>query len=149
MRLVTLFSCAMRTSARVSLGRAGTAVTGSRVQELAADAPVQSDPPGNGVDIGVHGFAQGRHLVDETDLGGQERVGRVLDQLGAFKIGHHHGRLDEVEGLVQLAQRLLRPLRLDADDDPVRPHEVRQRRAFAQKLGVGGDIESRLRDFLP
>ena len=103
--------------------------------------PSSPDPPGHRVDVGVHRFAQGRHLIDETDLRGQERVGRVLDQFGALQTGHHHGRLDKVERPVQLAQDLLRPLRLDADDHPVRPHEIRQCRAFAQKLGVGGHIK--------
>jgi hypothetical protein len=32
--------------------------------------------------------------------------------------------------------------RLDADDHPVGAHEVVDRRAFAQELGVRGDVES-------
>ena len=48
--------------------------------------PSASDSCG---DVRVHHLAHLGHRVDERDLGGQERVGRDLDQLGGGEVGHH------------------------------------------------------------
>ncbi len=65
------------------LGEARAAVTGARVQKLAADAPVEPDAARDIVHVRAHLLAEIGDLVDEGDLGREERVGRVLDQLRA------------------------------------------------------------------
>ena len=63
------------------LGKAGTSVAGTGVQEFGADPLVQTDPPRDLLHIGSDGLAQVRHLVDEGDLHRQEGVGGIFDQL--------------------------------------------------------------------
>ena len=71
------------------LGEARAAEARARMQELGADPRVESHSAGHGLDIGTEPLAEMCHLVDEGDLGGQEAVGGVLDQLGALHVGDH------------------------------------------------------------
>ena len=88
---------------------------------------------------------QVRQLVHEADAGGQHRVGRVLGQLGRLQVHGEHALLHAIEGRVQPLQQVPGTLagrpRLRADDDAVGPHEVVDRRAFLQELGIGRDRE--------
>ncbi len=86
-------------------------------------------------------LAQVRHLVDEGDLHGEERVGRVLDQLRRPARGEQHRRLVEEERAVEPAHHFARFLAVRADDDAVRPLEVADGGAFAQEFRVGDDRE--------
>ena len=54
------------------------------MQEFAADAAIQPDAARHILHIGADLLAEIGHLVDEGDLGGEKRVGRVFDQLAAF-----------------------------------------------------------------
>ena len=64
------------------LGEAGAAVARAGVEELAADAVVEADAARHLLHVGAGLLAQVGDLVDEGDLGGEEGVGRVLDELG-------------------------------------------------------------------
>ena len=52
------------------------------MQELPADAAVEADAAGDVLHVGADRLAEIGHLVDEGDLGREEGVGGVLDQLG-------------------------------------------------------------------
>ena len=52
------------------------------MQELRADAVVEPDAARDILHVGADLFAQIRDLVDEGDLGGEKRIGRVFDQFG-------------------------------------------------------------------
>ena len=111
------------------------------MEELAADPAVEPDAAGDVVDVGADLLAEIGDLVDEGDLGREEAVGGVLDQLGGPDAGEDDRRLDQEERPVELAHHLAGPLAAGADHHPVRPHEINDRRAFAQELRVRGDVE--------
>ena len=60
------------------------------LEELLADALVVADAEDHRVDVGADGLADGGDGVDEADLGGQERVARVLDGFGRGRVGDDH-----------------------------------------------------------
>jgi UDP-glucose-4-epimerase GalE len=106
------------------------------MQKLAADAAVEPDAAGDILDVGAQSLAQIGDLVDEGDLSGEKGVGRVFDQSGGDDVGEQHRRLDQIERPVELAQHDPR--------HPVGAHEIGNRRALAQKLRVGGDLDPAL-----
>ncbi len=75
---------------------------------------------------------------------GQHRVRRVLGQLGGTDVHEEHPLVAAHERGVDGAQLRDRALVVGADDDAVRPHEVLDRRAFLQELGVARDGEGHL-----
>ena len=91
------------------LGKAGAAVADAGLQEVRPDAVVEPHAVGHGAHVGAHVLADVGDLVDERDLGGQERVGGVLDHLGGGHGGAHDGRLDAgVEALDRRRRRASR-----------------------------------------
>ena len=90
-------------------------------------------------------LAQVRDLVDEGDLGGQEGVGGVFDQLGGAPRGEQQRRLVEVERAVELGHHVAGAGVLGADDDAVRPLEIGDGRALAQEFRVRDDGEVAIR----
>ena len=83
--------------------------------------------------VGVHRFAQVGDRVDERDLGGEERVRRVLDHLGRRRVGHEDRRLHvAVEvGDAHRDRGVVAP-----DHDAAGVQEVAHRVALAEELGV-------------
>ncbi|CAO4144681.1 hypothetical protein LPLAFNJD_LOCUS1752 [Methylorubrum aminovorans] len=111
------------------------------MQELRADAVVETDAAGDLLHVGTDLLAEIRDLVDEGDLGGEEGVGGVLGQLGRAPPGEQDRRLVEVERAVDLLHDGGGAGILGADDDAVGPLEVADGRALAQEFGVGGDAD--------
>ncbi len=93
-------------------------------------------------DVGAGGLAQLGHRVDERDLGGEEGVGRRLDQLGGGEVGDQEGRALGDRTGVDLAQQLLGALRRGADDEPVGAQGVLDREALAEELRVPGELDA-------
>ncbi len=87
-------------------------------------------------DVRADRLAQPCHRVDEGELGGEERVRGVLDELGGRRVGDHRRR-------ARVAEQLGHPDRsltvVGADDDAVGVERVRDRGALAEELGVGDD----------
>ena len=93
----------------------------------------------DGAHVGAHLLADVGDLVDERDLGGQERVGGVLDHLRRGDARAHHVGVDTaVERLDRRAVLVAEA----ADDDAVWLEEVLDGGALAQELRVGrvGDV---------
>jgi hypothetical protein len=135
------------------LAEAGAAPADAGVEEARADALVEADRAGDLGDVGAHALGEAGELVDEADLGGQERVGGVLGELGAGGAGGdeagqrvalraRRGRR-RLEGLlqdrgVQLAQHGDRLGLVGADHDAVRVEAVVDGAALGEELGVAG-----------
>ena len=95
---------------------------------------VEAHAVGDRAHVGADLLAHVGDLVDERDLGGQERVGGVLDHLGRGHAGAHDVGVDAaVEGFDRRA--VLVPEA--ADDDAVRIEEVLDGGALAQELRIG------------
>src|ERR1019366_7130991 len=84
------------------LGEAGAAEAGPGVQEFCADAVVEPDAARDLLHVGADFFRQIGDLVDEGDLGGEEGVGGVFDQLGGAPVGEQDRRAVEVERAIEL-----------------------------------------------
>ena len=93
-------------------------------------------------DVGAGGLAQLGHGVDERDLGGEEGVGRDLDQLGGGEVGDETRRALGDRRRVHLVEQRHRPVAVDAGrdavDETVGVQRVVDRVALAQELGVPG-----------
>jgi len=74
-------------------------------------------------------------------LGREHCVRRVLGQLGGPDIHRDQPVVVSIEGLVEGAQELRGAGIVGADDDPVRLHEVVDRRAFLQEFRVRNNVE--------
>ncbi len=72
------------------LGQAAAAEAQPGVEELPADPLVVAERVGQLRDVAAGRLAHLGHRVDEADLGGQERVGRGLDQLRGGEVAAHH-----------------------------------------------------------
>jgi hypothetical protein len=118
------------------LREAAAAVADPGVEEARPDPSVVAHALGDQLHVGADPVADLGDLVDEGDLGGQERVRGVLDHLGGAPVAGHDRA---AEPLVQPGDGLGRGQLGRADDDAVRREEVLERRALAQELGVGDD----------
>ena len=116
------------------LGEARPAVADAGLQEVRPDAVVEAHALGDGAHVGAHLLAHVGDLVDERDLGGEERVARVLDHLGR---GHGGAHDVGVDAAVEVLDRRAVLLAEAADDDAVGLEEVLDGGALAQELGVG------------
>ena len=111
------------------------------MEKLAADASVQPDAARHILHIAADLLADVRHLVDEGDLGGQEGIGGIFDQLAGFAAGEHDRGLVEIERPVDFTHHRAGLLGIAAHHHPVRTAKILQRRAFAQKLRIGSHVE--------
>ena len=68
------------------LGKARAAEARAGMQEFRADAVVEPDAARDLLHVGANLLGQIGDLVDEGDLGGEERIGRVFDQLGGAPV---------------------------------------------------------------
>ena len=91
-------SCAVCISAVRSLGKHEPPKPGPAFRNLRADAVVEADAARNLLHVGAGPLAQVRHLVDEGDLGRQEGIGRILDELGRAPAGEQQRRPVEDSG---------------------------------------------------
>ena len=119
------------------LGKARAAVAGPRVQKLVADAVVEPDAARHVLHVGPGLLAQIGDLVDEGDLRRQKGVGGVFGQFRGAPPDKMQRRLVEAQGAVDFGHHFARARVVGADHHPVGTLKVLDRRALAQKLGVG------------
>src|SRR5208337_312983 len=77
--------------------KARAAITGAGVKEFFSYSAVKTYPPGYVLDVAADFLAQVRHLVYETDFGGQEGVGCIFSKLCRFDRGYDKGSFEQVE----------------------------------------------------
>ena len=117
------------------LREARAAVADAAAQEVRAEPLVEPDALGDLDDVGARRLADVRDLVDERDAGHQEGVRGELDHLGRVHVAADDRR---VQLLVERRHRVAVG-RLEApDDDAVRMHELVDRMALGEELGVRG-----------
>jgi hypothetical protein len=90
------------------------------VQELAADAVVEAHTARHVVHVGAGALAQIGDLVDEGDLGGEEGIGRVFDQLGGAAADIKQRRSVQIKRPVDFSHHRARRFIVAADDNAVR-----------------------------
>ena len=106
---------------------------------MVADTRISADAVPHQFYVGTEFLGQVGQLVHEADARGQHGVGGVLGQLRGTHIHDDQALVVALERRIELAHHFSRARVLDADDDAIRPHEVLDRGAFLEKLGVGND----------
>ena len=113
------------------------------MQEFRSNPVVEPDAARDFLHVGADLFGKVGNFVDESDLGGKERVGGVLDQFGRAASGEQNGRTIEVKRSVELAHYLARARIGGTDDDSIGKLEIADGGAFAEELRIGHDGDSR------
>ncbi|ABA49950.1 hypothetical protein BURPS1710b_2989 [Burkholderia pseudomallei 1710b] len=130
------------------LRKARAAVADARIQEVIADPRIGADPAAHRLDVGADAIREIRHLVHERDARREHRVRRVFRELRRAHVHVDRALVIAVERRVELLHLLAgdraRRVVVDADDDPVRPHEIVDGRALLQELGIRHDREAML-----
>ena len=121
--------------------KAAAAIADPRKQERSADPAIRADRLAHLIDVGADPLADVRNLVHERNARRQNRIRRVFGELGACRVHHQDRRPSARKGSVQLSHDLGRVSILGADDYAIRLHEVFDRRALLQELGVAHDAE--------
>ena len=107
------------------------------MQEFRTDTVVEADAARHLLHVGADFFRQIGDLVDEGDLGGEEGVGRVFDQLGGAPVGEQNRRAVEIERPIKLRHHLPRARIVAADHDTIGMLEVADGGALAQEFRIG------------
>src|SRR5260370_37418557 len=138
------------------LGETETAVAKPGLEELAADARVQSHSVGNFLDVGADFFAEISDHIGIADFQSEKRIGGVLDEFGAVDGGDEEFRFvaRRAGTVVHWAAKAFLENRtvdfaefrggrgiLDADNDAVRMEKVSDGGAFTKKFRIGGHAE--------
>ena len=130
-------------------GEAAAAVADTGLEEVRPDPFVEPHPVRHDGHVRAGYLADVGDLVDEADLGGEKRIGCVLDHLRRGDVGGQHGRVDTP---IQGGYTLGYPRLVGPHHHAVRVHEVVDGRALPEELRVGGIVdvsESALRQFDP
>src|SRR5690606_35646911 len=106
------------------LRKTAAAVARTGIEELAADTAVEPRAGGDVLDIGPDFLAEIGDFVDIGELQGKKGVGRVFRQLGAPARREDDRMPAWVERAVDLGHDWPGPLAVEADDHPVRYHEI-------------------------
>ena len=138
------------------LAEATSAPADAGVEELGADAGIQTDAGHDFGTLGADALADVGDLVGEADFHGEERVGGVLDHLGAGegsgqqRHGDHGRRTRNArrgredlghQGLVEFAHDR-EGCGVAADHDAVGVERIGDGGAFAQELRIAGHAEA-------
>ena len=124
-------------------GKAGAAIACAGIQKVVADTWIAADAFANLLNVGSHQLGQIGQFVHEADAGCQHGVGRVFGEFCAADVHHKQAVVVALEGRIQRAHIQFGLLVVAADHDAARAHEVLNRRAFFQELGVGHHAEWR------
>ena len=115
--------------------KTGTPISDARVEIVRADAFVQAHPLRHQLRVRADPLADHRDLVDERDPRREESIRRVLHHLRRVYVRRDQDRC--FQRRIESGDLLRRLPIVASDHHAVRMHEVLDRRAFAQELGVG------------
>ena len=118
------------------------------MQEFSADAIVEPHAARHLLHVGANLFAQVGDFVDEGNLGGEKRIGRVFDQFGGAPANIDDRQRIQIKRPVDFGEHGAGARVVGADHDAVRVLEVLDRGAFAQKFRIGDDLDFGVGPFL-
>ena len=126
------------------LWKTTSAVAKAGIQKLISNAAVGAHALAHIVNVGAVALAQIRDLIDETNFARKHCVAGVLHHFRTANI-HNKNRIALAhKRLVQLAQYFAGVLAFHAAHHAVGLHEVANRVAFFQKLGIVGNMKRNL-----
>src|SRR6185436_4356136 len=111
------------------------------MKKLASDSFVHTNRTCNVVHVATNLLAQVCDFVNERDFRREKRIGRVFCKLRRFERSNHKRRFDQVQRTIQILHDRDCFFVTTADDHAIRTHEVVNRCAFPEKLGIGNDAE--------
>jgi hypothetical protein len=123
-------------SARTSLGKHEPPKARPRVEEFRPNSFVESNATRDFLHIRAEFFAQVGDFVDEGDLGSQECVSCVLDELGRPTTGVEDRSLVQVKRAINLGHNSFRAFVVGSDDDSIWVLEIVDRGTFPQEFGI-------------
>ena len=123
------------------LGKAGTAETNSCMEKTWPNPFVGPDPRGDHRHVGAESLTETGDVIDKRDLGRQECVCRVLDELRRTVIGPQDGGAKRFVERADLRQRIRI---VTAKHDAIGMQDVVQHPPFAQELGIADDGVNRV-----
>ncbi|MNR03567.1 hypothetical protein D3C85_1194650 [compost metagenome] len=103
---------------------------------MRTDARITADAAAHLFYVDIEWRAESRHFIDERNLGRQKRIGRVLAELCRTYADAQQAFMVAQKWRIQATQNLASHRVVTADDDPIRTHEVIDRRSFLEKLRV-------------
>ena len=112
---------------------------------MEADSRISADSHSHVLDVCPDMLGQVGHLVHETDLGSEHRVGSVLGQFAGSHIHDDGAIVIAIERRVEVLHELGRLVAGNANDDAVRLVEIGNSSAFFQELRIGHYVEFHLR----
>ena len=98
------------------LRETGAAIADAGVEKIAADPAIHADAVRDFFDVRAARFADGGDGVDVGNLQREERIGGVLDQLGAVDVGHENRRHERLVNLLHQIDRAARFARRSRSD---------------------------------
>ena len=113
------------------LGKARAAKSGPRVQEFRPNSLVEPNALRDFLHVRAEFFAQIGDFIDEGNLGGEEGIGRLLDELGGPAAGVKDRSLVQVERAVNFSQNSFRAFVVGPDDDSIGVLEIMDRGTFS------------------
>src|SRR4026207_19455 len=119
------------------------------MKKFRANATIQTHRSSYIVDISSHFFAQVCHFIDEGDLGGEKRIRGILDQLRCFGTRYDKWSLYEIERSVDVLDYCCCLLAVSSNNNPVRAHEILNRRSFTQEFWIGNYVKPHLSRLMP
>ena len=111
------------------------------MQKFPADAVVEPHAARHLLHVGADLFAQIGDFVDEGDLGGEEGIGRVFDQLGGAPADIDDRRRIQIKRPIDFGEHGAGARIVGADHDAVGMLEILDGGAFAQELRIGDDLD--------
>ena len=111
------------------------------MQKFTADAVVEPHAARHLLHVGADRFAQVGDFVDEGDLGGEEGIGGVFDQLGGTPADIDDRRRVQIKRPVDLRKHGAGARIFGADHDAIGMLEILDRGALAQEFGIGDDLD--------
>ena len=145
MRMGAPTCSAVRASASVSFGKQEPPKPGPGCRNLRPMRPSRPMPRATSCTSAPTASQRSAISLMKVILVARKALAAYLIELGRLQAGEEDRRFDQIERPVELAHHLPRAVALGADDDAVGAHEIVDRRALAQELRIGDDVEVGLR----
>ena len=113
------------------------------MEEFTPNPPIKAHTARHIMHIRTDFFTKIGDFIDEGDLGREEGIGGVFNQLRRFQRCRQYGRFNQIERAIEPLQHGEPLIILNPNDHAVRAHEITNRAAFPQKFRVGGNADGK------